>query len=244
MHKSSILKLQHILLWITLGLIVILTCGSIYGAFIGAKQAQVFFSSPPMAVVWLALCVMLIFGLLRFRSLLRVPALLLLHLGTLAVLIGGLLGSDVGRDLQNRWLGRDIIPEGRLALVNGQQDNRMYLKQDPNQLRELPFTVALDEFRMEHYPGKLYVQDNQTEKTWVMEAVEDAVYDLGPAYGQLKITGVFKNARININHDPRIYEYSGPGSNPALTVQLEKSQPPAMSLPSVPACPWAKTRVP
>ncbi len=244
LHKSSMLKLQRILLWVTLGLIVILTAGSIYGAFIGAKQAQGFFSSPPMAVVWLGLCTVLIVGMLRLRSLLRVPALLLLHVGTLAVLIGGLLGSDVGRDLQNRWLGRDIIPEGRLALVNGQQDNRMYLKQDPNQLRELPFTVALDEFRKEHYPGKLYVQDNQTEKTWVMEAVEGAVYDLGPAHGQLKITGVFNNARININQDPRIYEYSGPGSNPALTVQLEKESAPRYVFAQRPSMPMDSDQSP
>ena len=226
------LKQQRLLLWITLGLIGVLTVGSIYGAFIGAQRAQEFFSSPPLVVIWLGLCGVLILGLLRFRSLLRVPALLLLHLGTLAVLIGGLLGSDTGRELQNRWLGRDIIPEGRVALINGQQDNRIYLKQDPNTIRELPFTIALDQFRMEHYPGKLYVQDMQTEKAWTMDAVQDAVYDLGPTHGRLKITGVFNNFRINIERDPngtrrrQAYDDPRPGSNPALTVQLDQESEP------------------
>ncbi len=225
-------KWRRFLLWATLLLLVALTLFSIYGAFIGAQRAQAFFGSVPLAVYWFGLVLLLMAGFQAFRRLRTAPSSFCIHAGCIAILIGGLWGSGTGRDLQNRWLGRSIIPDGRMALVNGQQDNRVYLEQDANEIRELPFTLGLDRFRMEYYPGKLHVQDNQSQQVWTFPVEPNAVYDLGKPHGHVHIAGVYENFKINIEEDPnggrqvQAYDDPGPGSNPALAIQTHSDPTP------------------
>jgi len=227
-------------MWATLVLLVALTVCSIYGAFIGAERAKAFFNSVPLTVYWFGLFLALMAGFLVFKRLRTAPTSFCIHAGCVAILIGGLWGSGAGRELQNQILGRNIIPDGRMALVNGQQENRVYLEHDPNQMRELPFALALDEFRMEHYPGKLHVQDRRNQQVWTFGIEPNAVYDLGPPHGSLQITGIYKNLKVgrkflrDPNGNPILdpnrgepilvsvpYEDPGPGSNPGLTVQVQ-----------------------
>jgi hypothetical protein len=238
-------ELRRFLMWATLVLLVVLTVCSIYGAFIGAERAQAFFNSVPLAVYWFGLFLALMAGFLAFKRLRTAPTSFCIHAGCVAVLIGGLWGSGAGRELQNRILGRNIIPDGRMALVNGQRENRIYLEQDPNEVRELPFMLALDEFRIEHYPGKLHIQDRQSQEVWILPVAPGAAYDLGPPHGYVHITGVYENFKIrreflkDSNGNPVLdpnrnepilvpvpYDDPGPGSNPALAVQLHSEARP------------------
>jgi hypothetical protein len=219
-------------MWITLLFIVILIMCSIYGAFIGAEKAGIFFNSIPLAIYWIALFTLLLEGIASFRRLLRVPALLFIHAGCVAILIGGLWGSVSGRELQKQWLGRDIIPEGSMVLMNGEVDNHVYIGNKGYNVRELPFSLALDRFYIEHYPGKMNVRDIQNKKSWNFTAEPDAEYDLGPPHGKVHITGVYENFKISIEKDAegrrqtRAYDDTGHGSNPALAVQLENESGP------------------
>ncbi|MFC1653106.1 cytochrome c biogenesis protein ResB [Planctomycetota bacterium] len=245
-------KLRRFLMWVTMFLIVALTIFSIFGAFIGADRAQVFFNTPPLAVYWFALFTALVAGILAFKRLHTALASFCIHAGCVAILIGGLWGSQTGRDLQNHLLGRGIIPNARIMLMNGQEERqvyintdrsimekwhiytqvdpsdkqkqRIYMDADEKYIRELPFSLTLDEFRMEYYPGKLHIQDGLSRKIWSFPAEPNTVYDLGPPHGPLRIAGVFKNFKIAIEKDAegksvsKAYDEPGAGSNPALEV--------------------------
>ena len=89
-------KFRREIMWAALVLIILLTAMSIYGAFIGADRAQMFFNSTPSALFWAILGLALIGGLIAFRRLIRVPGLLLMHVGCILILIGGWLGSERG----------------------------------------------------------------------------------------------------------------------------------------------------
>ena len=103
------LKLRNILMWLTLTLIVILTILSIYGAFIGAEKAQVFFNCLPLTCYWVLFVLTLTAGFLAFEKLRKAPASLLVHTGCIAILIGGLLSSAQGQAIQRAWFGKPAI---------------------------------------------------------------------------------------------------------------------------------------
>lgn len=216
--------MKRFLLWATLVLIVVLTVASIVGAFLGTDRAQAFFNSPPLAVYWMLLCLALLMGFIAFRRLRSSPPSFCIHAGCVAILCGGLWGSETGRHLQNHILGRDILPEGRIGLVDGQQVNGMFVS-DGNEVVPLPFTVKLDRFRIEYYPGTLQVQSSSGEEAWQMTVEPNAVYDLS-AYGALHIAQVFQNFKIDFDEDPngarRSYAYDdpGPGDNAALELYV------------------------
>lgn len=253
-------KLRRFLLWATLDLIVALIVLSIYGAFIGADRAKGFFNSLPLAVYWVLFLLTLVAGFYAFKRLRSAPSSFCIHAGCVAVLIGGFWGSRTGQNLQRQWLGQEIIPEGQMLLMDGQQERqvyintdpeimgkwRVYIEPDPNNLgrprvymntkpaykRELPFEIVLDRFRMEFYPGKLYVQNLDTRKQWDFPVEAGAVYDLGPPHGQIKIARVFENFKVSLEESEemdddgrpkrttRIFDDPGPGSNRALEVHI------------------------
>ena len=92
-------RFKRAVLWAALIAVILLTLLSIYGAFIGADRARAFFTSLPLAVYWLALIALLVAGIVLFRRLLRVPSLLLMHLGCILVLLGAMWGSNGGHAL-------------------------------------------------------------------------------------------------------------------------------------------------
>jgi len=214
-------------LWAALLAILLLTVLSIYGAFLGAERAQAFFNSLPLVVYWLALIALLAVGIAVFRRLLRVPALLLMHLGSILVVLGAMWGSSSGHALARRLLGRDKIPEGQMGILEGTQENRVFVA-DSNSTRELPFFVRLRDFRMEYYqPGQLSVR-SETGQSWRVPAEAGRTLSLGAGQGTLTIRKVFQNFRMDLQGDePVAYDLPG-GSNPALEVAIEKpGEPPA-----------------
>ncbi len=237
--------MKRIIQWATLALIVVLTGLSIYGAFLGAERAKVFFNSVPLALFWIVFLALLGFGLFTFKRLLRNPGLLLIHAGCIAIFLGGMLGSAAGHHIRETWFGQKLIPQGRLAVGDGQANNQVYLGTDgyvvingephlfnyktqqprptagDKDIIALPFDVHVDEYRVEHYPGSLYVQSSQDQQRWTLAADPNTTHDLGGAYGTVRIAQVFENFKIAIQDGNSVpYDAPPPGSNPALEVYV------------------------
>src|SRR3972149_6217483 len=157
-------RLRRTAMWAAMALIVLLFFLSVYGAFVGPQRAKDFFNGTALGVYWVAFGLLLAVGIVLFRRLLRVPALLLVHAGCILILAGAIWGSDAGRSLQKTLLGIDIVPTGQIQIYEGYSDNRVIL--EDNEIRELPFYIKLKDFRLEYYqPGHIYIQTRQGRAT-------------------------------------------------------------------------------
>jgi hypothetical protein len=207
-------------MWIAMAFIVLLFFLSIYGAFLGSQRAKELFNNVPLTIYWVAFILLLVVGILLFKRLLRVPTMLLIHAGCILVLVGSIWGSEVGHELRRRFFGIDKIQTGLMIIYEGNSDNRIILENE--QVRELPFHIGLKDFQIEHYkPEYLRVQTRQGDN-WVFPVEIDTEYSLGSEYGTIKIIKVFENLKVNLEGDNRvIVDDPGPGSNPALEVQVQ-----------------------
>jgi len=212
---------KRAVLWSALATIILLTGLSIYGAFLGADRARAFFNSLPLVVYWFAVIVLLIGGMAVFRRLLRVPSLLLMHVGSILVLLGAMWGSQAGHALQKQLFGIDKILEAELRVYEHIDENRVKGKENGN-IRDLPFFVRLNEYRIEYYePGQLFLW-SRDGRSWRMPAEAGQTLSLGEALGTVAIRRVYKNFRIDIENGQRV-TYDEPGdSNPALEVDIER----------------------
>ncbi len=212
-------------LWAALIAIVLLTCFSIYGAFLGAERAKEFFNSLPLAVYWFAFVALLIVGIVLFRRLRRVPALLLMHVGCILILAGGLWGSQAANTVQRQLLGIDKVQEGQMPILEGTAENRVMLA-DNNDTYQLPFSIRLADFRVEYYDvGTLMVRD-EAGRTWRTAAEPGKTLTLGSGLGTVTIERVFQNFKMDIAGDKPVAFDAPGGSNPAVRVQV--TQPDGM----------------
>jgi len=106
-----------------------------------------------------------------------------------------------------------------MQIYEGHSDNRVILEDE--QIRELPFSIGLKDFQIEHYkPEYLYIQSRQGDY-WKCPVEIGAEYFLSSEYGTIKILKVFENFKIQIDGENRVaIDDPGPGSNPALEVQI------------------------
>jgi hypothetical protein len=180
-------NMKREVLWGTLTLIFLLTAFSVYGAFLGADRAKIFFNSIPMAVYWGLFLGLLLAGFATFKRLWRIPGLLMIHLGCVAILVGGLWGSAKGQIIQKRLFGRDFFGSGLVMAFPGQQTSQIRVG-DGNDIRmeSLPFVVAVDDFRTEYYdPGKLFIGGSTPDQQWSMPAKPSTQMDLGDKFGSV-----------------------------------------------------------
>ncbi len=193
---------------------------SIHGAFLGSQRAKEFFNNVPLTIYWVTFVLLLAVGVLLFQRLLRVPALLLIHVGCIFVLAGSIWGSEAGHELREKFFGIDKIPTGLMQIYEGHSDNRVILENE--QIRELPFYIGLEDFRIEHYkPEYLRVQTRQGDN-WRFPVEIDIEYSLNSKFGTIKIIRVFENFKIQLEGDNRAaIDDPGLGSNPALEVQIQ-----------------------
>ena len=214
-------RFRRAVVWAALIAVLLLALLSVYGAFLGAERAQAFFNSLPLAVYWFALVALLIAGMILFRRLLRVPALLLMHLGSILVLLGALWGSNGGHALAQRLCGIDKIPQGQIGIFERTQENRVVFT-DSNAIRELPFFVRLNRFRILYYrPGELFIR-SRTGQHWRLPTEAGRSLALGEEFGTVTIQRVFANFKIDLQDgQPVTYDQPG-GSNPALEVTVER----------------------
>jgi hypothetical protein len=215
-------RFRKVTMWAGLTLIAALIFLSIYGAFIGAERAQKFFNTPPAAIYWSAFIFILAAGFVVFRQLARNAALSLVHCGCILVLAGGMCGSETGHKLQKQLFGIDKIRTGQMAIYEGETENRVAV-QDGEQIRKLPFSIKLKDFRLEHYkPEYLYVQ-NHNGDVWKLPVEVGTEFSLGEDIGTVTIVRVFENFKIRIEGEERkITDEPESGYNPALEVQIKR----------------------
>ncbi len=223
-------------MWVAMAFIALLFFLSVFGAFLGPKKAKAFFNSIPLAVFWLAFIILLLVGIGLFRRLLRVPALLMIHIGCILVLAGALWSSVGAHELRQKLLktgnspfglirilkvvfGSNKIPSGYMQIYEGHTDNRVISEDE--QITELPFYIGLKDFRIEHYkPDYLYIQSRQGDY-WRCPVEIGAEYFLSSKYGTIKILRIFKNFKIQIDGENRTaIDDPSPGYNAALEVQI------------------------
>ena len=214
-------KFRRAVLWAALVLIMLLTILSIYGAFLGADRAKAFFNSLPLAVYWLALTALFIVGLIVFRRLIRVPGLLFIHAGCILVLAGSLWASQVGHTIQRQLFGIEKIPSGRMAIFEGDRENRVLLENGET-TQTLPFYIRLKDFKIEYYePSYLHIQTRQG-KTWRIPVETGREIPLGQDFGTVRVVRVFESFKIKIE-DGISTAFDDPNSppNPALQVEIK-----------------------
>ncbi len=209
------------MLWVALSLILLLIFLSIYGAFLGAERAKSFFNSLPLTIYWLALTVLLIVGIIIFRRLVRVPALLLIHVGCILILAGSIWGSQAGHKLQKRLLGIEKIPTGQMLIYEGEQENRV-VPEDASQIGELPFYIRLKDFRVEYYtPEYLQIQSGQG-KNWKIPVEIGKEIPLGEDIGTIKIVRKFESFKIKVEDGKNApLDDADSAPNPALEVEIK-----------------------
>ena len=214
-------RLRRAAMWAAMVLIALLFFFSVYGAFIGPQRAKEFFNTTALGVYWVAFALLPVVGIVLFRRLLRVPALLLMHAGCVLILAGAIWGSEAGRILQKTLMGIDIVPTGQMQIYEGYSDNRVIL--DDNEICELPFYIRLKDFRVEYYePGHIYIQTRQGDAAWEFPVQIGTPLQLGPQFGIVEILKVFQNFRIAIDGDSRTaVDDPATGNNAALEVRIE-----------------------
>ncbi|AQT68871.1 ResB-like family protein [Anaerohalosphaera lusitana] len=222
-------KLRQIIFWLVLTVIAVLIGCSVYGAFIGADRAEIFFNSLPLASFWVLFLLLLAAGFAVFPALWRKPALLLCHLGPILVLIGGLWGSQTAHELRREFGLADKLYKGKIAVLEGEAVNEALLPPEYEESFELPFSLRLKDFRIEYYPiGSLVIQSRPTEtrptKTWNLPAEIGKTYSLTDGE-TVEIVKVYRNFKITIE-DGQVQpkDVPGPAQNPAVEVILRDEE--------------------
>ncbi len=213
-------KFKRAVTWVGLVLIILLLLVSIYGAFIGAARAQSFINRLPLVVYWIAFTLLLIIALAVFRRLVRVPGLLLMHLGCVFIFAGSMWASETGHTLQKKLFGIDKITKGQMTIYEGHSENRVILE-GSIQKKELPFSIELKDFQIEYYkPAYLYIQTRDGQG-WKIPIDTSSEFPLGPEFGTVKILRAFENFKIILEDGSRkIVDDPQPGLNPALEVKI------------------------
>lgn len=217
--RPSETKVRRFLLWVGLVTVVLLAVLSVYGAFLGAERAEGLFNSLPLAVYWVGFSVLLGVSFWVFPRFTDRPGLASIHLGCVFVLLGGMVGSRWGHDLQRRLLGTEKIRRGRMVIYEGASENRVYPAS--GEAKELGFSLRLKDFRMEYYePGVLQIE-SRDGAGWRVAAEAGTEYELGGEYGKVRVLRKFENFKLVLEGDERVaVDAPGPDSNPAVEVEL------------------------
>jgi len=215
-------KIRQSIMWLTLNLLILLAALSIYGAFLGAEKARTFFNSPPLAVFWGIMTLLLTVGLFLYPSLRRRPLLFILHAGCVFVLIGGLIGSQAGQKWTNRKLGRDKIYKSVMLIPETQVTNRVYIEKDAA-WANLPFELRLDDFDLDYYPGVLTIETTPGTTQHIRAIPGDEITLEVPPI-TLRILDTFENCRLHSDEAGQMipYEETGPGINPACSIEITR----------------------
>ncbi|MDD5458709.1 MAG: cytochrome c biogenesis protein ResB [Phycisphaerae bacterium] len=220
-------KFNRVIMWMVLLTIGLLIALSIAGAFYGAEKAKFIFNSVPLAVYWYGLAVLLLAGLVEFPRLLRKPGLFMIHAGCLLVLGGGMWGSEAGHRISERFFGTHKIPSGYMLIVEGCAEKYITAKDLRQRLGELPFSIKLNDFRIDYYDAGentnplLNIETPEGEQFQLPAEPNKAVF-LGQNEGTLKVVRVFKNFRIQTEGGKKVaMDAEGQADNPALEVSIE-----------------------
>lgn len=202
-------------------LIILLISFSVFGAFLGSANAQKFFNSLPLVIYWFILVFALIVGLTFLPKLIKVPGLLLIHLGCILVLAAAMYGSEDGNQIQKKFFGIDKIRRGLMLIHINERINQVSLEQS-GQIKELPFSITLKDFRIEYYEPKYLQIQSRDGNQWKIPVELNTEFDLGSEFGKVKILKQFQNFIITFDDGAKkVVDSNKPGYNPALEVQIE-----------------------
>lgn len=215
------MKLRRIILWAGLITIVALIFFSIYGAFLGAERAGNFFNTMPLTVYWFVFAALLIVSIFVFPRLLRKPPLLLIHAGGILIIAGSMFSSQGGHEIQRKFLDRDKIYKGEMVIDEGTDSNSVLVAEET--YKELPFTIRLNEFRIEYYDAgslTVWVDENAV---WSGIATLDQPIKLPGKYGTIIPLKKFNNLQVTtVDGKIQIVDAGEPGSNPAIHVLVKR----------------------
>jgi cytochrome c biogenesis protein ResB len=214
-------------MWIALFAIGLLMGLSVLGAFYGAEKAKWFFNSMPLRICWAVIVVLLVAGFVEFPRLLRRGGLMMIHLGCLCVLGGAMWGSQVGHHFAEKFFGIDKIPEGYMVIYEGGSQSSVISQDFREELGQLPFSIKLNDFRIEHYQPKedaspqLYVKTRQG-KIFQLAAEAGDKFSLGADIGMLEVLKTFTDFKIKIEGGQKVAsEGDKKGENPAVLVRID-----------------------
>lgn len=145
--------LRRLASWFVLALLFGWAGLSVFGAFLGAERAQAVFTSPPLIGFWLVFAAIQLAGFAVFATLRRSPGLMALHLGILLIFAGFMMNSENGHRLGTRLRGSTRIAQGYLRIEEGQSSAAVFDRTFSRKLGDLPFSVRLNAFEVEHYPA-------------------------------------------------------------------------------------------
>jgi len=219
-------KLGRNIIWLALTAIGLLMIFSVTGAFWGAEGAKQFFNSIPLKIYWCILVFLFVIGFVEFPRLIRQPPSFLVHSGCLFVLIGAMLGSDTGHQLAKRFLWIDKIPEGFLVIYKGQSENRVVAEDFEHILGRLPFSIKLNDFRIEYYESdkefvpQLDIETSDGKHLQLAAKIGEEI-SLGLGQEKLKVVRTFTNFKIRIENGEKIAtDEKSSGENPAAEVEI------------------------
>ena len=142
--------LRRILLYVTLGAVVLLMVLSVVGAFLGQHEATELFNSVPLSVYWVAVVVLFAAGLAAFGSMVRRPGMGMMHLGCVLILGAGMWASPWGHRLRSRWLGEKRIRKGFISIGQGQSSDVVFDGRGRH-LGRLGFQLKLRRFWIDYH---------------------------------------------------------------------------------------------
>ncbi len=203
--------IRYLVLNLGLFILLMLILFSITGAFLGADKAGLFFNSPPLAAFWIVLFVVFVAGLVFWRSLWQRPALLLCHVGCIAVLAGGMWGSAAGHKLRSAVGFPAAKVKGTLLLHQGQSGSTVVAERDGQDFM-LPFSVHLDNTGVSYYDiPALGVYTPRGELIGRFPAAMDGqVYALSADSGvRVQVTQKYANLRIVRQQDGTVSGVEG-----------------------------------
>lgn len=237
-------------MWLALVGILLLIFFSIGCAFLGADRARRFFNSIPLGVYWVAFSLLLAGSFAVFPRLLKIPSLLLIHAGSLLILVGGLYGSQAVHEfLQSRQPDRPAIRSGKMMIYEDETDNRVVIDSDnvsfgkddkgrigifssedadPEMLSEndprighLPFALTLSDFRIEYYDPPLVLIDSADGKRWEIPAEVGIQRPLDDR-GTVTVLETFRNFKLAKEAEGWVaYDHPGPDTNPAARLLVQ-----------------------
>lgn len=201
-------------------LLLSLTVFSIYGAFLGAQRAGIFFTSTPMVVFWSLFLLLLLVGFFVYTSLRKHLSLMAIHAGCILVLGGGMIGSQKGHAMMNDLFGQQLFREGNITLHPGQSSDVVSLTSGTG-IGQLPFTIRLEDASIEYYDQgaiRLHFRDGFM---FDIPITVGQVFQIPDDRGSIEIKQAWRNFKMQQKDGKMVpYDSPEPGLNRAYELKF------------------------
>ncbi len=186
---------SEIFKWAFLSIAALFLVLSVAAAFLGAERAESFFTSPVMVVLWAVFILASALGAALLKSSGAHPGVIVMHVGLYLVLSGAVVGSERARFLSDRFREAGGIHSGYMLLRKGEPESLVMDDDVITPAGELPFSLRLEEFRVEYYEP-----EDENWRLWV------EVYEICEREGRQRL-------RFLLNPDwEKNKEFSVPGT--------------------------------